>query len=1133
MEDEEKMDEKNKNVRAFLPRLSKRAFYLTTFLAAIAITYGVLSGFVSTTVSAQEDAVVTPGNRIATPEMLAVALDFRTAGNFKTWSNADTAIDEAGGIARKDLSESIDRMMGLPCSRVENTNLTGKRFAAGVYCLDSAELAGEMMLNAGGDTAAVFIFRIAGSLNAKGARISLEEGAQAANAFFVAGDSAEIGGSSDFGANVMARGNVTVNDGSALAGRALTLGDLSASENSTLGVITPGFGVIEICKAQAPFVGANNDLSNRIFNFVVSGVVGPGPGGSFAVAVNSCTRLANVPVGPQTITELNTGQTITPAGNFTGGFQLINVQNLTPNSSSTLTGTNLNTRVASINVVAGGISEVLILRFTNRRAIIAVIEICKLRARNVPLAPIVPQDAAQDSANGLNSLQFEDPDVEGFFEFTIEGVFSSNSLPGSPVLQRFAVMTGQCSPPIFVLVGPPTPNVSPNQVIVRVSELPTPDAFCEGAAELQTTPGRLLAFTPNAIVNAAGAVVPSQGGCFATVRLVEGDQNNEAVIAFINRSRPGIVKVCKLAGPGVPINTLFRFRVRGFGYPFPPGPPGIGPGPNPPAQFITRFVDVRAGSLDSGGSCFIVEDDDRTNDLTVDQNDGPLARFVIGAPVEVLELGVSPQNTIPQPVGTLLASRVRVFNTSFTPFFFAAEPSDGNPDLTPGTQTIAGFGGPAQAYIARAAAAARREEIVFEFVNFRFRQSVIKICKFATGSAIGQTFTFDVALVSPVSQPGNVPIFPPFGGSISVTTDADGECTLPFALFSAGLTFTITEQQTIPATTVTSVVCDTCLPGTSSPDAANRRITIFDGGGAQPTPPLPINIVTFRNSPAAVGGRPEYDFDGDGKSDPSLFRPATASWYMAESSNGYATRVSTFGLSTDIQIAADYDGDRITDQAVFRPSTGEWHVLGSTNVYFVKSWGLNGDIPLTGDFDGDGLDDYTVFRPSTSVWYHMLSRDGFLVRSFGIAGDKPATADYDGDNITDISVTRNSGALATWYFLKSTAGFTGVDFGYPTDRPVPADYDGDGKADVAVFRAEGNLGVWYYLGTTNVFRAISFGLAGDKPVPADYDGDDIADFAVFRPSNGTWYIKSSNDTPGAGAPATVNLGNSSDVPLAW
>ena len=68
------------------------------------------------------------------------------------------------------------------------------------------------------------------------------------------------------------------------------------------------------------------------------------------------------------------------------------------------------------------------------------------------------------------------------------------------------------------------------------------------------------------------------------------------------------------------------------------------------------------------------------------------------------------------------------------------------------------------------------------------------------------------------------------------------------------------------------------------------------------------------------------DFDGDGKSDASVFR--NGNWYINPSSNSTDFAPSgfygvQFGLATDKLAPADYDGDGKTDIAVFRENTGD------------------------------------------------------------------------------------------------------------------------------------------------------------------------------------------------------------------
>ncbi len=279
-----------------------------------------------------------------------------------------------------------------------------------------------------------------------------------------------------------------------------------------------------------------------------------------------------------------------------------------------------------------------------------------------------------------------------------------------------------------------------------------------------------------------------------------------------------------------------------------------------------------------------------------------------------------------------------------------------------------------------------------------------------------------------------------------------------------------------------------------------------------------FGTATTINRPAFV------DFDGDRKTDISIFRPAAGQWWYSKSSDSQ-TLALQFGSGTDKIVPADFSGDGRTDIAIWRPASGEWFILRSENSSFYSiPFGAAGDLPAPGDYDGDGKADLAVFRPSTGVWYIQASTRGTLFYSFGINGDIPQTGDYDGDGKADIAVYRPS-AGQWWINRSATNTTTAATFGISSDKPLAQDFTGDGKTDLAFYRP--GSGEWFVLKSEDSnYYAVPFGANGDLPAPGDYDGDGKADTAIFRPSTATWYINRSS----AGL-LIANFGSSGDQPV--
>ncbi len=263
---------------------TRKTFYLVTFFAlaaVIAMGFLVVPNFnSSSTVSAQKAEVNT---EVATADMIAIATNMRSAGNFTVF--ADKAISDAGnsrikgnvGVAGKggqidlsrasvdgntsvdpseadraksDLAYTFYGISQLPCTELADSELGGKSFSPGVYCVSSARIAGQVVLDAKNDASGVFIFRISGSLNTKaGSSIELMNQASPGNVYFVASDVVTVGKGSSIKGSILAENDVKVDDGSTVTGRILSLkGGISLSNDS----VQLADGYIQICKAVNP-----------------------------------------------------------------------------------------------------------------------------------------------------------------------------------------------------------------------------------------------------------------------------------------------------------------------------------------------------------------------------------------------------------------------------------------------------------------------------------------------------------------------------------------------------------------------------------------------------------------------------------------------------------------------------------------------------------------------------------------------------------------------------------------------------------------------------------------------------------------------------------------------------------------
>lgn len=381
---------------------------------------------------------------------------------------------------------------------------------------------------------------------------------------------------------------------------------------------------------------------------------------------------------------------------------------------------------------------------------------------------------------------------------------------------------------------------------------------------------------------------------------------------------------------------------------------------------------------------------------------------------------------------------------------------------------------------------------------------------FAAGGGVADaTMQVTVAATGPFSVTSpNTNVTYAGNSAQTITWDVAGSAGAPVNATNVKISFSSDGGTTFPSVLLASTANDgtetVTIPNVASTTA---RIKVEAVGNIF----FDMSDVNFTTTASAAPVRSRADFDGDGRTDLSVFRPSEGNWYLNRSTAGFSAQ--HFGVTGDVPVPGDFDNDGKTDLAVFRPATDplevDFYVLQSaTSTFTSASWGLPGDIPQTGDYDGDSKTDYAVYRPSNSFWYVLKSTGGFQADQFGTTGDLPMTMDFEGDAKANYAVFRPSEGM--WYIAKPTGvpaqNFDAIPFGLTGDLPVPADYDNDNKDDVAVFRP--GTGIWYVLRSTNgAVTSTPFGSTGDIPVPGDYDGDGADDIAVFR--DGTWHLNRS------------------------
>jgi len=139
-------------------------------------------------------------------------------------SGAKHFSDAAATQAGNDITAAYDSLVATTCDSVHGVGFgSGETLVPGVYCAGATStLDGNLTLDAGGNSAAVFIIKINGQFSSSaGAQIILANGTTACNVFWQI-NGAVILNNTVFRGTMLVNGAITLNTGTILDGRALT-----------------------------------------------------------------------------------------------------------------------------------------------------------------------------------------------------------------------------------------------------------------------------------------------------------------------------------------------------------------------------------------------------------------------------------------------------------------------------------------------------------------------------------------------------------------------------------------------------------------------------------------------------------------------------------------------------------------------------------------------------------------------------------------------------------------------------------------------------------------------------------------------------------------------------------------------
>lgn len=194
-------------------------------------TYGVLGGTTVTNTGATTISGSAGGDVGLSP-----GTDY-TGNTTVTRSGVDHIADGAAAIAQADLVIAYDSL-GVPTpTTLAAPDLAGQTILPGTYSTTAGTFSnsGALILDAGGDATAKFIFQAASTvITSPNSTMTLTNGAQACNVFWRVGSSATVGVSSTFVGHIYALTSITANTGATIYGQLLARNGAVTLDTNTI-----------------------------------------------------------------------------------------------------------------------------------------------------------------------------------------------------------------------------------------------------------------------------------------------------------------------------------------------------------------------------------------------------------------------------------------------------------------------------------------------------------------------------------------------------------------------------------------------------------------------------------------------------------------------------------------------------------------------------------------------------------------------------------------------------------------------------------------------------------------------------------------------------------------------------------